>query len=115
MSEFIELDNGRTRYAIGDPLVTTDAEQEVLRVYAVELRVVGTDVTFSVEAPLRYDVAKAKRRPADSDLARNEAFRRAVKLERAGSTTAADTEFEPVSVELAWPERTVPARVRAEA
>jgi len=109
MNDFTELDNGMTRYAIGDPVATTDAAQELLRVYAVELHVVGSDVSFSVEVPLRYDLKAAARREALSQAARTEAFRRACKLERAGSTTARDTDFVPGRVELLR-QRLVPAR-----
>ena len=60
----------------------------------------GSDVSFAAETPLRYDSAAAERRPQDSDAAKEEAFRRAVKLERACSTTSADTVFEMGEVKL---------------
>ena len=98
---FLELETGLTRYAKGDPVVTTDeGPKETLRVYSVTLHVQGSDIDFAVETPLRYDAAGAERRPHDSADAHAEAFRRAVKLERACSTTSADTVFEMGPVTL---------------
>lgn len=97
LTTFTELESGLTRYTGVDgaaPVDTVDyGDKEVLRVYSVQLRVLGSDATFAIEVPLRYDAAGAQRRPHDSTEAHYEAFKRACKLERNNSHTADDTCF----------------------
>lgn len=101
VNETLDLDNGLTRYALGDPLkVVETGEQEELRVYSVMLRVEGTDIEFGAEIPLRYNLAKAAEIGRKSDEAKVEAFKRAVRLERRANHTSPTTRFVMGDVEL---------------
>jgi hypothetical protein len=109
---FIELEDGTTRYAHGNPVVvTTDGRVEILRKYKTTIGVYGQPgVTFTIDTPLRYTPEAADRRPPLSDAARNECMRYACKRERQMSHTAHDTDFVLVDVEYLG-SRLVPARV----
>lgn len=69
--------------------LTDDGTTEVLRVYEVTIERPdltdddGTPIVYTRVVPLRYDHDRAENRPAMSELAREEAARRAAKLERA--------------------------------
>lgn len=94
----------------GKLAVATDGTTETLQVYAVELiRTDLHDVRFFVEVPLRFPAGSAPN--PESPVAKAEAFRRAIVLERRENRTPAGDVFDCGGVELLR-QRDVAARVK---